>query len=247
MKYLLVILTHGDHEQELATSVGAFLHRVRPLPEAGYLAIDGPLAPVLDSRVEAVRRACGPYSPRPWLIAPRERQAGFCTATREAWAVAAQGDHDYVLWLEHDFEITRPVDVQRLAAVLDATPKLAQMALMRNAVNEEERAAGGLFESRRAQYELRHTCVDREVEDWHCDARIETHSFAPWLEHRAYLTTNPCLMRRDFMEAHPWPDYTEQCEGRFGLDLVAEGFTFGVWGTGEPWCRHIGERTGFGY
>jgi hypothetical protein len=152
-------------------------------------------------------------------------QRGFCGATRELWAGAAAGWCDYVFYLEHDFEFLRPVDLTQLAVVLDANPALAQMALMRDAVNAEEKAAGGLYESRPGQYAKRDG----------------------WLEHSAYLTTNPSLMSAEFMRRNPWPDYPDRCEGRFGIDLLDAGYRFGAWGTGEPWVRHIGERTGFGY
>lgn len=150
---------------------------------------------------------------------------GFCRSTKASWECASRAVEDHVFWLEHDFEFLRPVDLRELASILDRLPHYAQMALMRDAVNSDEIAAGGLYELRRDEY----TPLDH------------------WLSHRSYLTTNPSLMRTDFLRENPWPGYDSECEGRFGIDLVAAGYQFGAWGSGEPWVRHIGERTGHGY
>ena len=231
MRYRLVLITHGD-APALDRVVEAFEQNVTPAPAERLAIIDG----------SGSRLPVGV-----WNVSPSLEQRGFCEATRAGWTAGAESSFDYVFWLENDFLITRTVDLALLAAVLDANSQLAQMQLMRNAVNEQERAAGGLYESRPGQYESR---VWREP-------FVRPASYAVgvpipgrehhWLRHRAYLTTNPCLMRRDFMAENPWPDYPEQCEGRFGIDLVAAGFSFGVWGDGQPWCEHVGIRDGFGY
>lgn len=207
--------------------------------------------------------------------------------------LAEEAAYEHVFWLEHDFVFTRNVDLRDLAAVLDtnqgstvAVPEhmpgnpsstgltgykttvggLAQMALMRNAVNNQEKAAGGLFESRPGQYMARGTACSGcggelawvtttppGYSGWACTTLggCSHPPLAPapvWLEHRSYFTTNPSLMRRAFMAEHPWPDYPDQCEGRFGIDLIQAGYSFGVWGDGSPWVEHIGAaRTGFGY
>lgn len=144
-------------------------------------------------------------------------------------------EHDHVLWLENDFTLLRNVDLREIAAVLDSNTELSQMSLMRDAVNEAEKLAGGLFESRPGEYEHRTTVMD------------EGHT-VEWMLQRSYvITTNPALMRRQFMADNPWPDYPSNCEGKFGFDVRARGFAAGVWGDGSPWCRHTGTRTGRGY
>jgi hypothetical protein len=213
VNYTLAVLTHGRGSM-LTETLRSFRDNVEPQPvrvlvhsDAGFGQWRVPF-PRLNVRVER--------EPRP---------LGFCGATRSLWRRAMDEATAYVFWLEHDFRFLRPLDLTAIAATLEDQPELAQMALMRNAVNEAELAAGGLFESRRGEYE--------EVDGW--------------LRHRSYFTTNPSLMRRPFMEAHPWPDHESECEGRYGLDLVAAGFSFGVWGHGEPWVEHVGIRSGFGY
>lgn len=233
MRYALALLTHGD-AAPLARTLSSFREMVSPDPDALVVCYDGATlygngSPKLPPLVGAVA-----------TIVTTGKPSGFCAATRKLWSVAAAvEDVDYVFWLEHDFEFLRPVDLRALATPLTIDPYLAQMALMRNAVNEKERAAGGLFESRRDDY------VPARLEDGWED--IVPGGDLRWLLHRSYFTTNPSLMRRSFMASRPWPEYEQQCEGLFGVDLVASGYAFAAWGEGEPWVSHHGVRTGFGY
>lgn len=230
MDYRLIVVTHGD-SAPLERTLTSFRQMVTPLPKKATLVYDGPYAQA------PLYTAMGVLYGASWEMLSTGG-VGFCGATEQAWrqaTVPARPDQ-YVFWLEHDFDFTQPVDLERLALVLRQQPGLAQMALMRDAANKTEKQAGGLYESRRDDYTL---CtlggahVDRDPLDY--------------LEHRAYFTTNPSLMRWTFMYDNPWPAYNEQCEGRFGIELVERGYTFGAWGRGEPWVEHTGKRTGFGY
>lgn len=234
MKYRLVVITHGD-APTLEDTLAAFAEHAKPAPAEMVCVIDGP------GRLPPVPYRLGEdgITIDQWEIDQTPTQEGFCAATRRGWELGARAGVDYVFWLENDFLLTRSVDLRMLARVLDAEPMLAQMQLMRNAVNEHERTAGGLYQSRPGQYEPRQV--------WIAPAPGHPAQGWPWREHRSYVTTNPCLMRRTFLAANPWPDHPSECEGRFGIDLVALGYRFGVWGEGEPWCEHIGTRTGFGY
>lgn len=236
VNYKLVVVTHGRNVT-LTRSLDSFFEHVYPLPATIYLHGDG----------EAGQEAAWNYSVNhgrrrapgvSWVQGGTSEVQGFCSSCRAAWnEEAAIGEHEHVFWLEHDFTFERALDLEPLAEVLAARPQLAQMALMRDAVNALEREAGGLYESRLGQYEprwgtARATCAIGDPD---------------WLEHHSYLTTNPSLMRREWMAEHPWPEHPAECEGRFGIDLVLAGASFGVWGAGEPWVRHIGTRTGTGY
>lgn len=217
--YRLIVLTHGRSETLQAT-LDSFYEHVSPAPIDGFMVCDG----------------CSPPLSWPYRYTIPSPRAGFCGACRIGWYEAAWPDVDFVFWLEHDFTFERDVQLYDVADVLDADPMLAQMALMRDAVNEQEKAAGGLYESRAGEYEMRWG-NPTPGDEW-----------APqWLEHRSYFTTNPSLMRREFMAENPWPTYPSECEGRFGIDLLERGYSFGVWGDGEPWVAHAGVRTGFGY
>lgn len=197
MKYVLVVLTHGD-EETLEATLNSFDEHVWPQSEQTLVFRD-------------------------------ERDRGFCNQVRSTWeTVSTLEEFDYVFWLEHDFRFLRRVDLADLAEVLDRNPMLCQMALMRDAINESEREAGGPY---------RFHSFDG------------TEHFDPdWLEHISNFTTNPSLMRREFMRQNPWPDYQSECEGRFSADLRRRGYTYGAWDLGEVYVEHVGAlRTGHGY
>lgn len=233
LNYTLACLTHGDGAP-LDRTLNSFFDKVKPKPALTVIHWDGP---------------GGTY---PWHrfaddIDVSVQQRGFCRATQRLWRLASEAETEFVFWLEHDFRFLRPVDLQPMAYTLDQDASLAQMQLMRNAVSVEEIAAGGLFEMRREDYEFAgHTTdlTNYAAEEGGLELAV-TH---PWLRHRSYFTTNPSLMRTEFMVQNPWPDDDEPfCEGRFSIGLVERGFHYGVWGNGEPWVQHHGQRTGFGY
>lgn len=219
MKYALVLITHGDAPW-LYPTLKAFAELVDPRPAVRIAVVDGASA------------SHPPITPLgAWLGHVHGEQLGFCAAAKSGWDAAVESDCEYVFWLENDFLVQRRIDLAALAFELDRDHSLAQMSLMRNAVNEAERRAGGIFDLIRPEFE----------------ARLSIATAGPWLSHRAYFTTNPSLMRRTFMAENPWPDYPTECEGQFGMDLVERGYHFGVWGDGTPWVEHVGVRTGEGY
>lgn len=229
MDYRLLVLTHGN-SLTLDATLRSFAEYVSPAPTSALLVYDGP-------NDYAASRLLGleypPQLPFDGAIHSSGVASGFCEATGRAWrlAVSERPLPEYVFWLEHDFIFDRRVDLEALRWLLDYDPRLAQVSIMRGAANATERAAGGLVESRPDDFTL--CTIGTTGEDY--------------LEHRAYFTTTPSLMTRRFMAENPWMSYVDQCEGKFGLDLVERGYHFAVWGDGEPWVTHIGERTGFGY
>lgn len=129
----------------------------------------------------------------------------------------------YVFRSEDDFELDRDVDVAAMAEALSADPRLAQMALLRDA-NERERAVGGFV-------------LDHPREAF---VARPTH-----LEHQRFFTCNPSLMRTATFAEHMWPD--EDPQGRQGSETVysrklfRHGLVSGLWGQGERWVTHLGE------
>lgn len=239
MRYLLVCITHHRSEH-LDNVLAAFREMVTPGPAQGLLWVDGE---DIDDAALTVVAAHGYQS---WIFSGSSYQRGFCLTVGDVWQEACEEaerlDCDYVFWLENDFLFRRPVDLEPLAQLLDANDDLAQIAFMRNAVNPVEAAAGGLFESRRSDYEPQFKVETTEVTG--LGARMRGHQ---WLKHRSYFTTNPSLMRRSFMEQYPFPESGRYCEGHYGLYLIEHGISFGVWGDGKPWVEHVGVRTGKGY
>lgn len=155
---------------------------------------------------------------------------GFGGAIIDGWAALRNLEVDYVFHLEDDFMFTRYVDLGAMRAVLDANERVCQMALRRQAWNQEEKTAGGLVQLAPDAYTERIT------------GRHE------WLEHSLFFTTNPSLYRADLMGSG-WPKGANS-EGKFTHQLLGQERTFGYWGRkwDEPWVLHIGEhRTGTGY
>lgn len=229
LSYRLVVLTHGD-SATLEECLESFAANVAPLPSELHIVRDGaasspPVGYVPD----------WPCQIHLHQVAPR--QAGFCRATGYCWGLGAAARAPYVFHLEHDFVFERRVSLEQMASLLDGDDRLAQVALVRNAVNRQELAAGGLIESRPSSFHRRRSVVEAEGVGWTVE----------WLDHRAFFTTNPSLMRQAFMAENPWIDDDEPyCEGRFGIDLVARDYHFAYWGDGVPYVRHVGARDGVG-
>lgn len=217
MRYALAVLTHGDNADVLERAIRSFDSQVSPPPVHRFVYQDGPCA-------------LPPLSPYPWDAMGSVGNQGFCVSTRALWVMASYlsvARFDYVFWMEHDFEFKRSVDLIGLAVALDENAQLAQMSLLRDAVNLDERENGGVIG--------KHT---RRGEEFVNRGR--------WLEHSSYFTTNPNLMTREFMCENQPPEGPE-CEGKFGLALRDKDYTFGVWGDGSAWVTHIGQRNGTGY
>jgi hypothetical protein len=171
-----------------------------------------------------------------WHLIHGERgRLGFGGAVRNAWSyLAGTPDGPRFVWhLEDDFVTLRPVDLNDLAAVLDAHPHIAQIALLRQAWNAAERAAGGVVELNPSAYLDSADDAGRQ-----------------WLQHRQFWTTNPSLYRRSLC-ARGWPRGAES-EGRFGGSLFDDPDVWcAYWGARDSgqWVDHVGlERAaGAGY
>lgn len=164
-----------------------------------------------------------------WHYAGRQ---GFGGAIRAAWKHIAAGDQRWVFHLEDDFTFNRPVDLTDMATVLALEPKLVQLALRRQPWNDEERTAGGIVESHPEDFK---------------DCQVGPFK---WLEHRRFLTTNPCLYRRSLCSVR-WPEGPNS-EGMMTHKLLSLGpdIRFGYWGSRDSgeWVTHIGDnRVGTGY
>jgi hypothetical protein len=237
-RYRVACLTHGHEEEPLRETLESFEEFVTPAPLDWIIAQDGPGYWTIPEHFSG-------YAGQPWV-----GQVGFCEATRRLWEMASKSRElnygkrgqaffipdppPFIFWLEHDFRFTRPLDLEPLAAQLEADPTLSQMALMRGPVNPEEEAVGGLIGKHADEFE----------QDWtNLPDRSEAYPFLRW----RHFTTNPSLMRTAFMREEEWPSHGPACEGLFGLRLADSGYHGGVWGSGEVWVEHTGVRTGKGY
>jgi hypothetical protein len=157
-------------------------------------------------------------------------ELGFTGAVIEGWRQVLETDADFVWHFEADFTFDRPIPIADMVGVLTARPYLTQMALLRQPWNDEERAAGSIYNLIAAQL----TAV--------------TDGNHRWLEHRRPNTTNPSLWPRWVLE-RGWPNVPHS-EGIFGGELMRSDDTYraAYWGQGEEWCEHIGAiRAGRGY
>jgi hypothetical protein len=225
LRYRLVVVTDG-RPGYLERALGAFDLLARPGPAEAVI--------VDDSGDEHYRRFLLQLAsdlPFPAAVTSHPRREGFCRTVAHAWTLAGVVGPEWIFWLEDDFELERAVELPELAHVLDHEARVAQMALYRNPVSDEEVAAGGYVPMRPGAYEPRGAGGVR------------------WLEHTVCWTTNPSLFRASFARAYAWPRDHPECEGRFGFHLreLRPETTFGIWGAGEPWVRHFGVRSGTGY
>lgn len=187
-----------------------------------------------DSGQPGVRKLIQSWFPSWSLIqhSSGERQ-GFAGAVRTGWgAIREFSVADYVFHLEDDFTFNVPIDLEDLQGILKQRPNLAQIALLRQAWNAEEIAAGGVMQVH---------------PDWyipHLDGKGRS-----WVEQDQFFTTNPSLYRRSLLEMFEWPQ-DSYSEGLFSSMLRQAGFRFAYWGEygDPPTVTHIGaHRQGTGY
>ena len=220
VSYRLAVLTHGQMKT-LPQTLESFDEWVTQPPTEQVLVVDGS-ALGMD---EIVMTDWGSRFNTVRMLIP---QQGFCGATSQLWELAREPGVDFIFWLEADFIFKRLIHVERMAEILEEHSHIKQVSLLRNAVNDEEKRAGGLVPAH---------------PDW-----WERH-LAPWahMTQTAYWTTNPALMSRHFMLKNDWPE-GPFCEGKFTHQVRAADFRnrFAVLGLGNEWMDHIGHRDGSG-
>lgn len=160
-----------------------------------------------------------------------EHKLGFAGAIAEGWRKVVATGADYCLHLEADFLFNEPVPVQRMIALLERRPSLAQIVLKRQSWNHEERAAGGI--------------VELHPDDF----RQRTDRGDVFTTHRKFWSTNVGIYNAGFCH-QGWPQVPES-EGMFTHRLLEDpDVEFALWGAkfDGPRIEHIGdERTGHGY
>jgi hypothetical protein len=268
MKYRLVITTDG-REGLLERALESLDTHVRPRPVETVVVDDSGDPARRDYLEELLSTRMGTYGGSGKYVVHPSR-VGFCETVGDAWKLAGEtgycpqcGEYrpdyaiseesgvwewglrcpscdtptaplrvpDYVFWLEDDFVFERMLPLVDLAYCLDMEPHVAQMMLLRQPVSDEEVAAGGFLNIAPERFERRGSGA------------------VAWIQHSAFWSTNPSLFARDLPARYPWPTEAASCEGEFTRRLLEERpeTTFGIWGTGEPWIRHAGDRVGVGY
>lgn len=161
-----------------------------------------------------------------FTICPHSSRRGLAAAVRLAWMQALATPARYVFHAEDDFTYREPVDLARMARLLDENPHLAQVVLKRQPWGEDEIAAGGQIEVAPDEYTARDGFV----------------------EHRRLFSLNPSLIRREAIElalAEPG----DGLERGITDTLLAHGYSFAYYGARKdpPRCEHIGVRRAAGY
>jgi hypothetical protein len=163
----LVVVTDGRAEY-LGRAISSLEEQLTPYPTYRYLVDDSG-----DERYNDLVH--GTYGGRFGVFSHFGR-LGFVATVADAWGLAVQDPSvEYVFHAEDDFTYNVPVDLERMGAILDDNPDLAQLALKRQPVNYDERTAGDLFAAHPAN----------TWEQW-----------PGFIEHSLTFTTNPCLIPR---------------------------------------------------
>ena len=164
------------------------------------------------------------------VVDDRDHKLGFAGAIQHGWDQVLDTGAEWVFHLEADFIFREPVPIGAMIAILEGNPDIAQVALKRQPVNEEECAAGGIVECHPDDFE------ERKWAAW-------------WITtHRRFFTTNPSLYSTRLCRMR-WPQEPES-EGLFTHKLLADPLLrFAFWGRkyDTPMVEHIGVRCGVGY
>lgn len=168
-----------------------------------------------------------------YQISHHSHRLGFAGSIADAWNHLhyIETPIDYIFHLEDDFVLQRKTRMEDMIKILDSDQTIAQVAMVRQAWNSQEKAAGGLIQASPGHFHQREAAG------------------IPWIEHRRFFTTNPCLYPAELTEIG-WPN-DEHSEGKFSIKLVNElGYRFAMLGKLDdpPLVMHIGEqRIGGGY
>lgn len=162
------------------------------------------------------------------IVEDNDHKLGFHGAVQAAWDQVPK-DADYVWHAEDDFLFNADAPLEKMISLLAAKPSLAQVSLKRQAVNDREKAAGGIVEA------------DPEDFDGHWEDGLA------YTVHRRYFTTNPSLYRADLTK-RGWPQEPNS-EGVFTHQLLADDYWFAIYGEkhAPPLVEHVGVRQGTGY
>jgi hypothetical protein len=145
----------------------------------------------------------------------RDHALGMSGAVNEAWSQIGP-DIDYVFHVEEDWLFLAPIPLTHMCRTLQANPRLAQLVLQRQPLSPEEHEAGGVVGDH----------LGRLVEQ------------PGWVEHTGIFSLNPCVYPASITR-DGWPAGNE---AEFTTRMVAEGRTFGFWGSRcqSPAVEHIG-------
>jgi hypothetical protein len=166
-----------------------------------------------------------------WDIITTDGKTGFTEAICSFWKYEQSKNGEgspYIFHLEDDFVFDQDINLNDMITVLEGDMRLAQVALLRGPWAEDEIQAGGIVQQHPGSYQ-----------------HLEVAGL-PYLRHRRYFTTNPCVYRRELLD-RGWP-HAKNSEIVFTKRMRGRSMQFAYFGDGTPMCTHIGdERVGIGY
>jgi hypothetical protein len=151
---------------------------------------------------------------------------GLAGALRSAWTMALRTDAQYIMHWESDFVALDKIPIRKMVRVLQENPRVAQVSLKRQAVNEVEAAVGGYMQCAPEQYT----------------------EHGDYVSHRTIFTFNPSIIPRAVAELC-LADPGDGLERGFTDTLLDRGYSFGIYGTinDAPRVNHIGEHRSQGW
>jgi hypothetical protein len=161
------------------------------------------------------------------VVPVSDRPAGYTAAMARIWQLAA----GRLFLLEEDFVFVRGLDLAELHAVLDANPKLAQIAVQRVAWYANEKRRGSVLRAQRERVDRERAAAGQPPTSWTVHAS--------YVEHDAGFTGNPSLIADAAFE-HDWPQ-CDWSETAMGDQLRAAGLSSAWFGRdGDP--PHVEHR-----
>lgn len=147
---------------------------------------------------------------------------GMAGAVQAGFSAVLDHDPDYVLWIEEDMRLIRPLPIEAALKVMQNRPWLAQMCFPREAIDPSEgddQLAAIVAQAPNSGVEDDYTWQD------------------------FIFSMNPCLIPKRVLKLD-WPSGPIGVGNEAGMTakLLALGYVFGQWGhVGDPpWARHIG-------
>lgn len=158
------------------------------------------------------------------------QRLGLGSCFQSALNVVLGTDADYAFMVEDDTPILRDVILTPLADVLNTDPQLAQLMFMRPPFNDEEIAAGGVYQLTPDEFTEHNDGTSR------------------WVTHNRWFGFQPSLVPRDVIELMA-TKATNFLELGVTEPLKEAGYHFGYWGglDDAPYCDHVGTMRSAGY
>lgn len=173
------------------------------------------------------------HAQMPVKLTCHAQRRGGAAAIQTAWGMLPDTGCDYAFHLEEDWTFPGPVPVAEMVDILKIHRQLANVVLRRQPWGNE--GPGGYIGD------------DVEAFDLYSGAlfalgRGQIAKSEPFEHHRKGFWLNPCLYRVSLTEKYPWPDRGHESD--YSLPLVADGYSFAVYGTryDDPRAIHVGNQ-----